>query len=194
MTSLSLYTCTRIIYSQPQNYGNDSERVNSKQIGPNPAYGDIEEQGNAMTVDNPLYGVDTHGYDNSAFNHDDDLVEEEKIDYDHIVDDLTDNYDEPIDSGKYDEPIDIGKPHYDEPIDIGKHRYDEPIDISKHRRDQPIKQYYDEIVDSDEENFDAPLDDKDDHISVIDSEGYDVIGTDYENSAPVYNDNIRLLN
>ncbi len=85
-----------------------------------------------------------------------------------------------LDDDGYD-PIDNVKEDYGD-----KKNYGRPIDN--------IKQYYDEVVDSSEEDFDDPMENND-HVSVIDSEGYDVIARrDYENSNPVYADDITLIN
>ncbi len=110
-----------------------------------------------MTVENPLYGEDLHGYEN-----------------------VTEYSQHDLDDDGYD-PIDNVKEDYGD-----KKNYGRPIDN--------IKQYYDEVVDSSEEDFDDPMENND-HVSVIDSEGYDVIARrDYENSNPVYADDITLIN
>ncbi len=150
--------------SQPQSFDNDPESVRSKQIGPNPAYGHVQEPENVIAVNNPLYGADTHGYENplARDEHGFDPDEDEKIDFDDMVDNYTENYDDPIDTGKYDEPIDIGKPHYDEPIDSGK--YDEPIDIGKPLKGKSRKYQYKEPIGKQRRNkstkhqYDKPID------------------------------------
>ncbi len=128
--------------SQPQRFNNDPEGVNDYEpvvAKLNPAYGHIQDEGNAMVVENPLYGQGSHGYENDT------EYSQHDLDYN-----------------------------------------DCPIDN--------VKQYYDEVIDSSEEDFDDPME-HDDHVSVLDSEGYDVIACrDYENSNPVYADDITLIN
>ncbi len=148
--------------SRPQRFNNDPERVDDNSYEPvvaklNPAYNHIQAEGNVMTVENPLYGEDLHGYEN-----------------------VTEYSQHDLDDDGYD-PIDNVKEDYGD-----KKNYGRPIDN--------IKQYYDEVVDSSEEDFDDPMENND-HVSVIDSEGYDVIARrDYENSNPVYADDITLIN
>ncbi len=77
----------------------------------------------------------------------------------------------------------------------GQDSYENDTKYSQHDLDYdcPIdKQYYDdEVIDSSKEDFDDPMENGD-HVSDTDSEV--IARRDYENSNPVYADDITLIN